>query len=311
MARRGLNAMADFILATRGSELARRQTQLVIAELDVAWPGLRFREEIVRTTGDLHPAADLTALGGSGVFTKELERALIEGRADAAVHSLKDLPVELPGGLVLGAILRRADPDDVLVSRHPGGVEGLPSGARIGTGSPRRHAMMRALRDDVPVVPIRGNVPTRLAKTAGGDYDAVIVAAAGLQRLGLVTGGPMKVAGEDLYVVRLPTFLPAPGQGAIAVEIRADDVRAVDLLAPLDDAETAVAVRAERAVLRALGGGCHLALGARGKARRGLLQLEAVLFDAPDSAPKHAMLEGSADRPDELGGALARKLNGQ
>ncbi|MFN6196866.1 MAG: hydroxymethylbilane synthase [Planctomycetota bacterium] len=174
--------MADFILATRGSELARRQTQLVIADLRQAWPALHFREEIVRTTGDLHPSEDLTALGGSGVFTKELQRALLERRADAAVHSLKDLPVESPAGIRLAAIARRADAADVLVSRHAGGVEALPSGARIGTGSPRRCAMTMALRGDVRMASIRGNVPTRLAKAASGEFDAVILAAAGLQR---------------------------------------------------------------------------------------------------------------------------------
>lgn len=265
----------------------------------------------MRTTGDCHPEESLTALGGSGVFTKELERAVLAGHADAAVHSLKDLPVELPEGLVLGAILRRANPDDVLVSRHQGGVAGLPSQARIGTGSPRRHAMMLALRTDVNVLPIRGNVPTRLAKAARGDYDAVIVAAAGLERLGLPVDGPINSGDGILHVSPLPGFLPAPGQGAIAVEIRASDGRAEGLLAPLADAETSAAVEAERAVLRALGGGCHLALGAKGCVRGERLFLEAVLFDAPGTTPKHAALEGSADRPRELGEALARKLHGE
>jgi hydroxymethylbilane synthase len=303
--------MAEFILATRGSELARRQTRLVREALAAAWPDLAVREEVTSTTGDRHPAASLTALGGSGVFTKELERALLDGRADAAVHSLKDLPVELPGELALGAILRRAHAGDVLASRHPDGVEGLPPGARIGTGSPRRRAMMLARRGDVEVVPVRGNVPTRLAKAARGEYDAVIVAAAGLERLGLSVEGQLALPAGALHTAGLPGFLPAPGQGAIAVEIRAADARAAAWLAPLDHAETAAAVRAERAVLRALGGGCHLALGARGGVREGVLHLEAVLFDLPGTPPKHAALEGSADRPEELGAALARKLHGK
>ncbi len=304
-------AMTEFVLATRGSELARCQTGLVRAALLARHPALAVREEILRTTGDCHPEEALTSLGGSGVFTKELERALLDGRADAAVHSLKDLPVELPKGLAFGAVLPRADPDDVLVSRHPDGVTGLPSGARLGTGSPRRRAMMLALRDDVQVVPIRGNVPTRLAKAATGEFDAVILAAAGLERLGIATRGEIAVAGRTLQVVALPTFLPAPGQGAIAVEIRADDRRAADLLSGLDDRPTSAAVRAERAVLRALGGGCHLPLGARGTVRDGTLRLEAVLFDAAGAPPKHASLEGSAGHPEELGAALARKLHGQ
>jgi len=302
--------MADFVLATRGSELARRQTQLVRGALEVAWPGLAVREEIIRTTGDKNPEEDLTALGGSGVFTKELERAVLEQRADAAVHSLKDLPVDLPRGLVFGAVLARASADDVLVSRHSGGIGALAPGARIGTGSPRRRAMMLALRGDVDVVSIRGNGPTRLAKTACGEYDAVILAAAGLQRLGHDAGGTIAIDHAALHTTVLPTFLPAPGQGAIAVEIRAGDARAAGLLAPLHDAGTAAAVEAERAVLRGLGGGCHMALGARGAVRGDSLLLEAVLFDLPGTEPKHAALEGSLPHPRELGEALARKLHG-
>ena len=303
--------MADFILATRGSELARRQTQLVIADLQQAWPALHFREEIVRTTGDLHPSEDLTALGGSGVFTKELQRALLERRADAAVHSLKDLPVESPAGIRLAAIARRADAADVLVSRHAGGVEALPSGARIGTGSPRRCAMTMALRGDVRMASIRGNVPTRLAKAAAGEFDAVILAAAGLQRLGFATSGAVEVAAGTLYVSVLHGFLPAPGQGAIAIEVREDDSNASGAVAALNDHETAAAVQAERAVLRALGGGCHLALGALGTVQGEVLRLQAVLFDDPGASPKHAVLEGPVADPEGLGKAVARKLHGE
>jgi hydroxymethylbilane synthase len=300
--------MADFILATRGSKLARVQAHLVREGLERARPQLAVREEIVRTTGDRRPEEELTVLGGSGVFTKELENALLEGRADAAVHSLKDLPVELPSGLVLGAILRRAHPGDVLVGVHAGGANGLPSGARIGTGSPRRAGMMRALREDVAVVPIRGNVPTRVERVAEGKFDAVILAAAGLQRLGLPTDGALQCGGRTLHVSPLPGFLPAPGQGAIAVEVRADDTRAREIVAVLDDTDTSAAVRAERAVLRALGGGCHLALGALGRIEEGLLHLEAVLFDATSARPKMAALRGPRDEAEALGRAVAAKL---
>jgi hydroxymethylbilane synthase len=302
--------MKEFVLATRGSELARRQTHLVRGALEAAWPGLAVREEVVRTTGDRHPEEELTALGGSGIFTKELERAVLEQRADAAVHSLKDLPVDLPDGLAFGAILARANADDILVSRHPGGAEGLPRDARIGTGSPRRRAMMLALRRDLDVVSIRGNVPTRLVKAARGDYDAVILAAAGLQRLGHGIQGEIRTGEGMLEAFVLPSFLPAPGQGAIAVEIRAADSQAAGLLAPLNDAGTAAAVEAERAVLRGLGGGCHLALGARGLVSGDTMHLEAVLFDLTGAAPKHAALEGSISHPRGLGEALARKLHG-
>ena len=302
--------MSEFVLATRGSELALRQAKLVRSALLGFWPGLEVREEIVRTTGDRHPDDDLAALGGSGVFTKELERVVIAGHADAAVHSLKDLPVDLPAGLVVGAVLTRANPDDVLVSRHAGGVAGLPRGARVGTGSPRRRAMMMALRSDVTVAPIRGNVPTRLAKAATGEFDAVILAAAGLQRLGHGVDGRLMAGGGFLHASVLPSFLPAPGQGAIAVEIRAVDSRSAELLSPLHHPDTGAAVEAERAVLRALGGGCHLALGARGNVEGGVLHLEAVLFDVSGAAPKHAVLAGSAARPRELGEKLAEILHG-
>lgn len=303
--------MADFIFATRGSELARRQTQFVIGELQKACPALNFREEIVRTTGDLHPDGDLTALGGAGVFTKELQRALLERRADAAVHSLKDLPVESPAGLRLAAIAPRADAADVLVSRHAGGVEALPPAARVGTGSPRRGAMMQALRGDVQMASIRGNVPTRLARAAAGEYDAVILAAAGLQRLGFAAPGVIEVGGARLYVSDLPGFLPAPGQGAIAIEVREEDNHAAEVVAVIDHRETAAAVRAERAVLRELGGGCHSALGALGTVQGDVLRLRAVLFDGPGAPPKHAVLEGSATDPEGLGKAVARKLHGE
>ena len=311
MAGRGLNIMTDFILATRGSELARRQTQLVIGELRKAWPELRFGEEIVRTTGDLHPEAELTVLGGVGVFTKELQRAVLDGRADAAVHSLKDLPVESPAGMRIAAIAPRGEAHDVLVSRHSGGVDGLPAGARLGTGSPRRCAMMQALRGDVQMASVRGNVPTRLGKAASGEFDAVILAAAGLARLGFATSGPIEVAGGTLHVSPLPGFLPAPGQGAMAIEVREDDDRAAEIVAALHHHETAVAVGAERAVLRELGGGCHLALGALGTVQGGILRLEAVLFDATGAGPKHAVLEGPIDDPAGLGKAVARKLHGK
>jgi len=247
--------MSDFILATRGSELARVQARMVREGLVRAWPQLTVREDVVRTTGDRHPEENLTTLGGSGVFTKELEAALFDRRASAAVHSLKDLPVDLPSGLVLGAVLPRGSAGDVLVSRQPGGPAGLPAGARIGTGSPRRAGMMRALRRDTEVVPVRGNVPTRIGRVAEGKFDAVILAAAGLERLGFSADGPFLIGPVMLHAFPLMSFLPAPGQGAIAVEVREEDTRAREMVGVLDDAETAAAVRAERAVLRALGAG--------------------------------------------------------
>jgi len=300
--------MSDFILATRGSELARVQSRMVREGLGRAWPRLTVREDVLRTTGDRHPDESLTALGGPGVFTRELESALFDGRAAAAVHSLKDLPVDFPAGLVLGAVLPRGNAGDVLVSTHPGGPASLAAGARIGTGSPRRAAMMRVLRPDTEVVPVRGNVPTRIGRVAEGKFDAVILAAAGLERLGLPADGAFLRGPVMLHAFPLTSFLPAPGQGAIAIEVCEADARARETIGVLDDAETAAAVRAERSVLRAIGGGCHLALGALGRVDGGRLHLEAVLFDHSGGEPKMAVLSGVREEAEELGIAVAAML---
>jgi hydroxymethylbilane synthase len=301
--------MAEFILATRGSELARVQARMVADGLLAAWPGLSVREEIVRTTGDRHPEEELTVLGGSGVFTKELENAVLAGRAHAAVHSLKDLPVELPPGLVLGAILPRGNADDVLISARPGRTDALRPNARIGTGSPRRAAMMRALRCDVEVTPLRGNVPTRVLHVAEGRVDAVILAAAGLERLGWPSEGSFQVDGKTLFASTLHTFLPAPGQGAIAVEIRSNDLESLRTVSVLSDSDTSAAVMAERAVLRALGGGCHLALGAHGRVDDGTLHLEAIFFDAQKNASETVRISGPAGQAEQMGITAAEKLH--
>jgi hydroxymethylbilane synthase len=300
--------MSDFILATRGSELARVQARMVREGLVRAWPQLTVREDVVRTTGDRHPEENLTTLGGSGVFTKELEAALFDRRAAAAVHSLKDLPVDLPSGLVLGAVLPRGPAGDVLVSRQPGGPASLPVGARIGTGSPRRAGMMRALRRDTEVVPIRGNVPTRIGRVAEGKFEAVILAAAGLERLGFSADGPFLIGPVMLHAFPLTSFLPAPGQGAIAVEVREEDARSREIVGVLNDTETAAAVRAERSVLRAIGGGCHLALGALGRMDGGRLHLQAVLFDHSGEEPKMGEMSGALEEAEELGSAVAAML---
>jgi len=301
--------MDELVLATRGSALARVQARMVREGLERAWPELAVREEVVRTTGDAQPDVELAKAGGSGLFTKELEKAVLDGRAHAAVHSLKDLPVVLPDGLMLGAVLARGNPADVLVSRQPGGVAALPDGARVGTGSPRRAAMWRVLRPSVAVGPVRGNVPTRLTRVAEGNFEGVILAAAGLERLGLVSDGSFMHDGIALQACPLPTFLPAPGQAAIAVEVPADDARMRELLAVLDDAATAAAVQAERAVLRGLGGGCHLALGALAQVEGRVLHLRAVLFDDPLAAPKMTALTGTIEEAEETGREAACRLS--
>ena len=299
----------DFTLATRGSELALAQTRETAARLSDAWPHFAVRELVVRTTGDRNLDADLATLGGleKGLFTKELEEALLDRRADAAVHSLKDLPTVLPDGLVIGAVLPRAPTADILVTRTPVGLAQLSNGARVGTGSPRRRAMLLAQRSDLAPDGIRGNVPSRLRKLLAGDYDAVILAAAGLERLGYAAAGPFAFEGGTLHASALDGFLHAPGQGAIAIEICTDNKSAMEMLQPLHDADTADAVAAEREVLAAFGGGCHLALGARATISGCEIAIEAMVFDAGNASPKYARKAGN--RAD--GVRLARELAAQ
>jgi len=300
--------MKTIRLATRGSDLALAQTREVARLLCAAHPGLQVTEVLIRTTGDRDKESDLAKAAEPGLFTKELEAALLDGRADAAVHSLKDLPTVLPGGLRLAAVLPRADSADVLVSAQSGGLDALASGARVGTGSPRRKAMLLAAREDVAAVPIRGNVPTRLAKLAAGEYDAIILAAAGLARLGHPVVSAMTFEGCRLDVTKLESFLPAPGQGAVAVEVRADDEETAAVVSALHDAATDAAVRAEREVLRASGGGCHMALGARAQFVGDELHLEAVVFDEVGTVPRHASARGK--NAEALGREVAAKLYG-
>lgn len=300
---------ATLRLATRGSDLALAQTREVARLLREVHPGLEVAEVIIRTTGDKDTESDLSQAAETGLFTKELEAALLHGRADAAVHSLKDLPTVLPAGLELAAVLPRADCSDVLVSMTQGGLGALPCGARVGTGSPRRRAMLLAGRADVLAVPIRGNVPTRLIKLARGECDATILAAAGLARLGHPTQGTLQIEGEILRLSKLEEFLPAPGQGAIAIEVRSADAATREKISVLNDNAAHAATRAEREVLRACGGGCHMALGARAQMIGDELHLEAMLFDEVSGAVRHA--SGHGKDPEQLGREVAAKLHGQ
>jgi len=235
------------VLGTRGSALALAQTRIVADAL-----GTSVETRVIRTAGDAssRPLQEL----GDGVFVTAIEDALRSGEIDAAVHSLKDLPTGDRPGLVIAAVLPREDPRDVLVTSARGGLATLPRGARVGTSSPRRDAALRLLRPDITTTPIRGNVETRLAKVARGEYDATVLALAGLLRLGVAVG--------DDEILQADQMLPAPGQGAIAVQCRADDPVTRDRLATIDDAPTRAATDAERELLRLMGGSCELALGA-------------------------------------------------
>lgn len=289
--------MKPLVLGTRGSDLALAQSAMVREALEAAHPGLRIVQKIITTTGDARTAMTLhePTAEGAGLFTKQLEEALLSGEIDLAVHSLKDLPVETPAGLALPAILTRAPVDDLLISRRPGGLARLPSGAVVGTSSPRRALLLKHRRPDLTMTPIRGNVPTRLAKVAAaGCYDATILAAAGLRRLGHdLSAGVLTVNGVSLSLEVLDWMLPAPGQGAIAVETREGD-RAADLLRVLHDRMTARCVEAERLVLRYLGGGCHLALGALATESSGILSLKAVFIPDGKAPPRFAEASGEA-----------------
>lgn len=249
-------------LGTRGSALALAQARLVADAL-----GGDARLEVVRTEGDAsaRPFSEL----GDGVFVTAIEDALRAGSIDAAVHSLKDLPTGPRPGLVVAAVLTRADPRDVLLTRDRGGLTSLVANARIGTSSPRRDAALRAVRPDIVTAPIRGNVGTRVEKVARGDYDGTVLALAGLRRLGIAVGGA--------EILDLAVMLPAPGQGAIAVQCRADDARTRAALSPIDDPATHRATDAERELLRLLGGTCDLALGALARADGPQIVLDAVL----------------------------------
>lgn len=287
--------MKALILGTRGSDLALAQSRMVRDALITTHHGLPVELRIITTTGDARTAMPLhePTAEGAGLFTRQLEEALLSGQIDLAVHSLKDLPVETPAGLTLAAILPRAPVDDILVSRHPGGLDGLPRGAVVGSSSPRRALLLKRCRPDLELVPIRGNVPTRLAKVGGGDiFDATILAAAGLVRLGHdISSGPLLAGTSPLFTSCLEWMLPAPGQGAVAVEIREGDGVSA-LLAPLHDPGTALCVDTERLLLRYLGGGCHLALGALATHSPSGVSLSAAYV--PDQASPENLRTGEA-----------------
>jgi hydroxymethylbilane synthase len=253
-----LQSVDRIILGTRGSDLALAQTRIVADKLRAAHDGLAIDIKLIKTTGDKRLDLSLSGPLSRGLFTKELEEALIAGKIDAAVHSLKDLPTDQPDELVFGAILERADSSDVLVSKQPGGLAGLPIEAVVATSSPRRQVQILLLREDLRVVEIRGNVPTRLRKLATDpSLQGLLLAKAGLDRLGHQFVPP------GLHVAVVEQILPAPGQGAIAVQCRKSDSASAGFLRAIHHEPTALCVAAERDFLRAQGGGCHVAIAAR------------------------------------------------
>jgi hydroxymethylbilane synthase len=255
-------------IGSRGSDLALAQARIVMEKLRAVHPELAMDLKIIKTTGDKRLDLSLSGSLDRGLFTKELEQALMNGEIDAAVHSLKDLPTEQPDELIFGAILERADSSDVLVSRQPRGLAGLPIEATVGTSSPRRRVQLLLLREDLRFVEIRGNVPSRLRRLSiDPSINALLLAKAGLDRLGHQFIPP------GLHVAVVEQMLPAPGQGAIAVECRKSDVAVTRLLRAIHHEDTALCVAAERDFLRAQGGGCHVAIAARAVIQDGRLIL--------------------------------------
>ncbi len=306
-------------LGTRGSDLALAQAQLVESALLCVAPGIDLQRRIVRTTGDVRSDAVLSGQDESdkispGLFVKEIEEQLLTGIIDAGVHSLKDLPTTLPDGLIVGACLERASVADVVLTKAPGGMNALRSGAAVATGSPRRAAQMKVLRPDVTIVNVRGNVTTRMEKfVATDEWDAMILARAGLERLGVLSsaGDRATVNGRAaLWVENLDPeiFLPAPGQGAIAVEVRRGDSATQEVVARIDHAPTSSAVRAERAWLAGMGGGCHVPMAALGcvdvKSNRIILRAA----DYREGQCRCLTIEGEASEPEILGMELARRF---
>ena len=280
-------------VGSRGSALALIQDDEAIAQIQAHHQGLEFEVVVVRTSGDANQTAPLAGMG-LGIFVSELEERLLSGDLDMAVHSLKDLPTKLPAGLALGAILERKDPRDVLVNRWKCPPEELPHGARIGTSSPRRAAQLRRYVPDVEVVPIRGNVETRLRKAEGEEADGAVLAAAGLARLGM----------ENRVAAYLSPqrFVPPPGQGALAVEVRADDRRMLDILKSIEHPATRYEVTAERAFLETLGGGCSIPVGAYARCMGHELLMTVFLSNPEGSRVFTAKVDGLKHDPRQLAG---------
>ena len=296
----------SLIIGSRGSKLALWQAEAARAQLLQIDPTLTVRIEIIKTTGDVS-RDPLTIIGGQGVFTKELEDALLKGRIDIAVHSLKDLPTILPDQLKIAAVCKREDPRDALVLRASAlnlkSLRDLATGAVVGTSSQRRLAQLKYLRPDVIVKDLRGNVDTRLKKLDHGDYDALILASAGLRRLSVGDRINLSISTDEM--------LPAVGQGAIAIETHVDNETATRAVEKLDDPETRTTCLSERAFLRRLGGGCQFPIAAHAVVRAQQINIDGLVASPDGTEIIRDNLTGDSDSPEDLGAALACKLMDQ
>jgi len=287
-------------IATRKSPLALWQANHVRDALLARNPGLEIELLTMTTQGDKILDTPLAKVGGKGLFVKELELGMLEGRADLAVHSMKDVPVEFPNGLGLAAVLPREDPRDALISNKFSSIDELPQGARVGTSSLRRQCQLRARRPDLEVLDLRGNVNTRLQKLDDGHYDAILLAAAGVRRMGWEARITELLAPEQ--------FLPAIGQGAIGIEIRIDDARTRELVAALNESETATRITAERALNEALQGGCQVPIAGYAEIGHGVILLRALVGRPDGSELVQGVISGKPEDAAELGKVLADDL---
>ncbi len=288
------------VVGSRGSKLALIQTNWVISELKRLHPGLEFQIEKISTKGDKITNAPLSRLGGVGLFTKELEVALIKEKIDIAVHSAKDVPTELHEGLTIGATPKREDPHDALISINNASLEKLPDNARIGTSSLRRKAQLLAFREDYKILDLRGNLDTRLKKLEAEDLDAIVVAHAGLLRMGYT--------GQISQIIPFDIMLPAVGQGSLCIEIRKDDTRIQKIVSAMDDEQTRIAVEAERSLLAKLQGGCQVPIGAYAEVQGKEVSIEAIICTLDGDHAIRDRHSGPTNQAAKIGDELAQRM---
>ena len=291
---------AQIIIGTRGSKLALWQADYVEQRLREEYPGLQVTQKRISTKGDRILDVPLAKIGGKGLFTKEIEEEMLSGSIDLAVHSLKDMPAKVPDGLMIAAVTKRLDPGDALVSNRFSSFSELPQGARVGTSSLRRRAQLLCARPDLTMIDLRGNVNTRLRKLDEGEYDAIVLAVAGLKRLGF--------ADRIREVLPQTMVLPAVGQGALAIETRADDKETRDMLAFLRDDETICCAEAERSFLARVEGGCQVPVGVYATAEGDDLKIEAVIASLDGRRSYRGTVNGAKADAAKLGKGLAEKL---
>ncbi len=290
------------VIGTRASQLAKQQASEIAAELQQLWAGenITVETKLIETTGDKILDQPLAQIEGKGVFLKEIERALLQNEIDLAVHSLKDVPTELPSGLKLAALPRRADPRDVLVAEEYENLQELPAGARVGTGSKRRRTQLLQRRSDLEVTSVRGNVDTRLQKLHKQDFQAIVLAAAGLKRLGL---------SQHISCYFSPCqFVPAAGQGGLAVEIQSDNSWLETQLKKLEDKNTVSCLKAERTLLNRLGGGCHVPIGCYARVVEDEIEVYGLVGDGEGRKTIRENLSGDVDKAEKIAAELADKL---